>query len=394
MFRAGAGSTRIDVRSVWLLLLYASEYLGLLTDREREKLTRGERDNDLVDALAEVLCRETASRMRSMLAHGYRARTASLTRVRGRIDHLGTARRRLMESGRILCTFHEQTVDLPRYRYLLVTLRRAAHTVASPPLRQTCLSVAQMLEREGVRPVDPTQSELSREQYGHADSVDSTLVALARLIRQMCAPEHRPGTIELPAIIRDEHALRRLFEAAVRGYCRFHLQPEGFTVGAGRRVWPAAGSPDELALLPRLNVDVLVAGQERQLIVECKFGPIFDTSYGSVMIKPGYLRQLYAYARVFCQEPSRRTEALLLGALVHRSPGRDLDVVIDGIPFHVRQVDLSLPPSAIRRTLDGMRRFVGLEGHQPLADEDVPEDRRGGARHPALPGPSSPPSVR
>lgn len=41
MFVAGQGSTRIDVRSLWFLLLYAADLLEMLTGEGREHLLRG-----------------------------------------------------------------------------------------------------------------------------------------------------------------------------------------------------------------------------------------------------------------------------------------------------------------------------------------------------------------
>ncbi|MFL0580879.1 5-methylcytosine restriction system specificity protein McrC [Dietzia sp. 179-F 9C3 NHS] len=334
-------------------MLYASELLDKLTSAERERLIGGERDNDLLDALAAILASQVEARMRSMLARGFRKRHESLSRVRGRIDHLGTARRRLMESGRILCHYDEQTVDRPRYRYMLATLRIAAHTAESEGVGLRCISTAQLLERNGVSSTDATSAEISTEQYGHFDAQDQKLVALSALVRDMCAPEHVAGHQELPAIARDERALRTLFEKAVRGFYRHHLGPSGFSVKAASRGWPAVGEPEALTFLPRLNADVVISGPGRQVIVECKFGPIFSTheQRRKVMLEPGYLRQLYTYANVYGQGFNGETSAVLLGALVQRSLGRDLELEIAGIPFTIREVDLSLSPSAIREAL-------------------------------------------
>lgn len=351
MFVAGEGSTRIDVRSVWFLLLYASEFLRRLTGEDRERLLRGERDNDLLDALADVLAARVERRVRTMLALGYRRRIEPLTRVRGRIDHLGTARGQLMQAGRVLCRYDEQTVDLPRYRSMLVTLRAAARRAVSEDVRRRCLTTAQMLERCGVSPVDPTPAQLSTEQFGHFDAEDRTLLALSSLVRDMCAPEHAPGVHELPKIARDEGALRRLFEKAVRGFYLHHLGPHGYSISGGRKSWPATGDPADLAFLPSLNADVVIRGHGEQVIIECKFGPIFTRHQGTAMIKPAYVRQLVSYASVFGDSFEGRTRAVLLGALVAGSPGRDLDVAIGGIPFAVRQIDLSAGPAEIRAAL-------------------------------------------
>lgn len=351
MFVAGEGATRIDVRSVWFLLLYASDLLERLTGETRERLLRGERDNDLLDALADVLATRVERRARTMLARGYRRRSEPLTRVRGRIDHLGTARGQLMQSGRVLCRYDEQTVDLPRYRSMLLTLRRAARRAVSEDVRRRCLATAQMLERSGVRPVDPTPAELSKEQFGHFDAEDRTLLTLSALVRGMCAPEHAPGEAELPTVLRDEGALRRLFEKAVRGFYCHHLEPLGYSVAAERGSWPATGDPADLAFLPHLNADVVIRGHREQVIVECKFAPVFTHHQGKTMLKPGYVRQLVSYASVFRDEFAGQTRAVLLGALVDGSAGRDLDVEIHGLPVAVRQIDLAAGPTEIRAAM-------------------------------------------
>lgn len=367
VFFAGEGSTRIEMRSVWFLLLYASDLLSKLSSEDRERLLSGERDNDLLDALAELFAARVERRVRSMLAQGYRRRTEPLTRVRGRIDHLGTARGRYMESGRILCRYNEQTVDLPRYRSMLVTLRHAARRAASPEVRRRCLTTAQMLERSGVAPVDPTAVELSKEQFGHFDAEDKTLLVLSALVRDMCAPEHAPGSSELPKILRNEHALRKLFEKAVLGFYALHLRPRGFTVKAESREWPATGEPADLSFLPRLNADVVVRGRGVQTVIECKFAPIFDLRHGKSMMKPGYVRQLVSYATVFRGEFPGQTRALLLGALVDGSEGRDVDFAIDGIPYSVRQVDLAAGPAEIRAALHGALDLGADRDVVPLA---------------------------
>lgn len=363
MFVAGEGSTRIDIRSVWFLLLYASEFLQRLRGEDRERLLRGERDNDLLDALADVLAVRVERRVRTMLALGYRRRIEPLTRVRGRIDHLGTARGQLMQSGQVLCRYDEQTADLPRYRSMLVTLRGAARRAVSEDVRRRCLTTAQILERCDVSPIDPTPVQLTAEQFGHADGEDRTLLALSSLVRDMCAPEHAPGASELPKTVRDEGALRRLFEKAVRGFYLHHLGPQGYSVSGGRRSWSATGDPADLAFLPSLNADVVIRGHGEQVIIECKFAPIFTRHQGTAIIKPAYVRQLVSYGSVFGDSFEGQTGAVLLGALVVGSPGRDLDVAISGIPFAVRQVDLSAGPAEIRAALstawDHARAGVG-----------------------------------
>lgn len=354
------GTTRIQVRSVWFLLLYASGLLKYLTGERKEKLASGEVDNDLLDALALMLAQQTTERARKMLTHGYRQREETLTRVRGRIDHLATARGRLMDSGRIRCLYSERTIDLPRYRFILVTLRRAAAVARATDVRADCLNAAQLLEREGVTPVDPTSAQLSKEQYGHADIVDRELVNMSKLVRSMAAPEHAGDHVSLSEIERNEGRLRELFEKAVEGFLHVHLRSSGYSFPSKTRSWPTSPTDDVQDLIPTLNVDVLARRPGQQLIVDCKFGKIFTSgAHGTIRLNSEYLRQLFSYLAVF-DEPSMWTEGVLVAARVDNSPGRDMDFELAGYPVRVRQIDLAEPPSAIRNAL--LSAIGGLSG--------------------------------
>lgn len=352
MLEAGAGRTVIHVRSLWFLLMYASEMLDVLKSEDREAISAGERDEDLLDAVGEVLVADADRRLRSMLARGYRTRSANLTRVRGRVDHLRTATGRLMDAGRVACTFSEQTWDLPRYRYVLVTLRLLAGAVSSPALRRRCTQAAQTFERMGVVPKDPTSPELSREQIGRHDSADTNLLRLSRLVRSMSLPVHRDGSTILPVFRRDERRLRELFEKALRGYYRHHLGGNGWTVNSTSMSWPASGSEVDLGMLPLLRTDIVLRRHTQQIVVECKFTSPFSEYRGATKVNAGYLRQLYAYCDILSRHEQCQTSGLLLAAKTNFAGGRDLDVRIGDYPMRVRAIDLSVKPSEIRRSLD------------------------------------------
>lgn len=355
MYEAGAGRTKIHVRSLWFLLMYASDLLDTIKSSDREKVHAGLFDADLLDALAGVLITDSERRMREALSAGYRPRSETMTRVRGRVDHLATARRRLMESGRVHCDFSELTFDRPRYRYLLVTLEKLQGHLTSATLRSRCMALAAQLERAGVTRCDPTRSELSREQYGFNDAKDRQIVNLCQLLRQFAVPEHTPGHADVPVITRDEQALRKLFETAVLNYYRFHLRPQGWTVESQQFKWHATGLDDDLRYLPRHETDaVLESADGRCIVIECKFAPIFDSSYGQPKLKQGYLRQLYSYsvAARMHKNLSQAPEGVLLAVRTEDGLGRDLNFSLGEYPIRVRLIELTGDISSIRQSLD------------------------------------------
>ena len=286
MYEAGEGRTKIQIKSLWFLLVYASDLVEALKSKDHEQLRAGAFDADLLDSLARILISDAERRLRESLAAGPRRRSATLTRVRGRVDHLTTARNRLLESGTVYCNFVESTFDRPRYQYLLATLQRISGHLESEILRSKCIALSAQLERAGVSRRDPTLSELSREQYGFNNASDRGLIRLCQLLRQLAIPEHSVGQTNLPVITRDERMLRMLFEKAVRNYYRFHLQPMGWSVTPSIINWFAFGELEDLRHLPRHETDALLKSPDgRTLIVECKFAPIFYDSHGQAKLK-------------------------------------------------------------------------------------------------------------
>lgn len=353
---AGAGRTRIPIRSLWFLLVYASDYVRKLQTEERERLLSGEHDNDLLTALAEVLAHRCERRMRAALAPGYRERRAPLRRVRGRIDHLRTEQTQSMRAGQVWCDFRELTMDLPRYRYMLMTLRKAAFLLDSEHVRNRCVQVAAALERQGVRPLDPPLHVLAREQYGRHDAEDLSLVRLCRLIRQMALPVHGDGRIELPKLDDSDAAqstLRLLFQDAIRSFYTIHSPVLGFeSVSGGARPWPAVIETQQQHVLPQLELDTLIDAAGRRIVVECKFGRVYETSFRSTkaILKPDYVRQIYAYCSAF-DTVGREMQGVILAARDEGSPGPDVDLYVGDFPVRLRQIDLMQEPSQIRSAL-------------------------------------------
>lgn len=296
MVLLGEGATRIPVRSLWFLLIYASELLDQLRTHERERILAGERDDDMIDAVAEVLVGEVEDRLRRQLTLHYRNQRADLQRVRGRIDHLRTAARRLYDQGRIACSFEELSVDSPRNRFIANTLLWAGPQIIRADLAQRCRAAAFRMHRMGVNPVPPSKAELSTDRLGRHDSGDRRMLNAAHLLRDMVIPEQDSGWIDLPQLKEDASAHRRLFEAAVRGFFRHTLTSNGWTVGARVLKWTSPDQPVH-QFLPVMKTDITLdnSASQRRIVVETKFTDALVERDGKTTIATGYLYQLYAY---------------------------------------------------------------------------------------------------
>ena len=109
----------IPVRNIWWLMLYASD-LG--KEATPSNLAAEDLPDNIPDLVAEILAKAVEQRQRRQLTTAFLPREAVLTRVRGRIDHLITARRQLLAKGQVACRFEELSIDSPRNRYVRAAL--------------------------------------------------------------------------------------------------------------------------------------------------------------------------------------------------------------------------------------------------------------------------------
>lgn len=295
MITVGEGKTRIPVRSLWLLLIYASELLQDLTTHERADLDSGARDNDLVDTIAEVLVAEVEQRLRQNLTISYRSIAADLTRVRGRVDFLRTYTGSLLSKGRVACTFDILSADTPRNRFVAHALIIARRAVQNGNLASRCGSAAFTMERLGVSTGSLSRAEIARDTRSARDNADRRMLSAARLIHEMAIPNHEVGSLALSEIDRDHGKLRNLFESAVRGYFGYSLDRADWRVVRPHLQWHGSGQHDAVALLPRMETDIVLENKTstRKIVIETKFtDALTERHEGALKVKPQYIFQL------------------------------------------------------------------------------------------------------
>ena len=136
----------IPLRNIWLLFLYAADMVQL-RDRFDHDV---EAARDLPELLGRLLTTVVDQRLRRNLSRGYRVRSATLSRVRGRIDLLETETRQLMDRGQIACSFDEHTMDTPRNRLVRAALDRLAGRIANADVAHRCRTASGDFGRLGV----------------------------------------------------------------------------------------------------------------------------------------------------------------------------------------------------------------------------------------------------
>lgn len=345
---------RIPVRNLWLLMLYASEFIRI----DGQAWIRLDEDpEDLPNLVAELLCRIVEKRLRRNLSSGYRNHEDVLTRVRGRIDVLRTERRRLLERGRIACRFEQLTLDTPRNRLVRLALETLARIASRNDLQHRCRRLATDFAALGVGPSKPTAVELSADRFGRNDADDRAMVALSALANDLALPTEDAGANLLFAPDRQEMWVRRLYEKALAGFYQVTLRHRGWDVRTGTHLrWPVdLGTKRISEILPGMRADIVLTrgADKRHVVIDTKFNAIVTRGWyrEEELLRSGYLYQIYAYLR--SQEGDTladRAEGLLLHPAID---GKVVDeaVRMQGHVIRFSTVDLCATAAEIRDRL-------------------------------------------
>lgn len=342
---------KIPVRNLWLLMLYASD---LYRSLDPAKVKVEEAPDDLPDLVAEILANAVETRQRRNLTSGFHHREADLTRVRGRIDHLSTARKQLLARGRIACRFEELTIDTPRNRFVRASLDRISRLVSRRALSRRCRSLAEGMRMMGVTGTSPTRSQMSTDRFGRHDIEDRHMVAAARLANDLALPTEVAGGSSLLSADRDEIWARRLFEKAASGLYSAALSPDGWKVSPGT---PLKWQHDRMSegmgdILPGMKTDIVLTapGQCRRVVVDTKFTSLLGAGYfKDLSLKSAYLYQIYAY--LLSQHGQGGLDDTAEGLMLHPAVEIMIDeeVTIQGHRIRFATVDLTADPHTIRK---------------------------------------------
>lgn len=352
-----AASSRIPLRNIWLLFLYAADLVRFRDQFDGEV----EAARDLPDLLGRLLAHVVEQRLRRNLSRGYHPRDAVLSRVRGRIDMLETTTAQLLERGRVACRFEDHTMNTPRNRLVRAALSHVAARVLDRDTGHRCRSLAADFSRMGVVSDQPSRAELATDRIGRNETADRLMVTLSRMVFDVAIPTEVVGDHQVHAQAAGEHLVRHLFERAIGNALRLELEPAGWRISQGRGLkWPlTSATPGMAAILPGMQTDIEVAhaGLARRVIIDTKFTHIFTSSaYLEEILKSGHLYQIYAYLRTqeVASDPlSMTTEGMLL----HPQVGNTIDeaIHVQGHCVRFRTIDLAASPDQFE---DAIRQII------------------------------------
>lgn len=346
---------KIPIRNLWLLMLYASD---IYREFDSANIAVEENPDDIPDLVAEMLCRRVEHRIQRNLSYSYQSRDAVLSRVRGRIDLLGTERGRLLERGKVACRFDELTVDTSRNRYVRAALENISKVVKRKDLAHRCRSLDTRLRRMGVSQIRPSRSEVSVDRFGRHDAEDKPMVTAAHLAFNLALPTESTGTRQLSLPERDNLPwLRKLFEKGIAGFYDTVLSKQCYRISAGKILkWQIESKSLGIdKILPNMKTDIIIDNidLEHRIVIDTKFNSVVTNGwYRDETLRSGYLYQMYSYLRSQeCSGDSLNNHAC--GLFIHPSVGENINehVIIQNHKIQFSTVDLAASAVDVRAQL-------------------------------------------
>ncbi|WP_257292050.1 5-methylcytosine-specific restriction endonuclease system specificity protein McrC [Endozoicomonas sp. ONNA1] len=345
---------KIPVRNLWLLMLYASDLYRYLGSKRVEVEDNPE---EIAELVAEVLCHQVEQRLMRNLSFGYNKRFDAINRVRGRVDMLITERNRLLDKGKVFCSFDELTINTPRNRYVREALEQLQKLNIKGSLIRRCRTLAMSLGRLGVSQGKPERYNSRSERFGRHDHEDQVMVAVADLVFSLALPTEEDGQLYLSAPDKKNEWLRKLFEKAVAGFYAVALDKNEWGVSAGKQFnWQVSNKTAGIeAILPGMKTDIIIDRRKTgdRLVIDTKFNAITTSgNFRENSLRSGYIYQMYAYLR--SQEAPDNPQSLsTTGLLLH--PAIDCMVnemvEIQGHRIYFCTVDLGESSAVVRRQL-------------------------------------------
>jgi 5-methylcytosine-specific restriction enzyme subunit McrC len=353
VFIAESGKTRIPIRNLWLLLLYASK---LYSDDHAQLSGVEEAPDELPQLLARVLADAVDHRVNSPLTPSFQRAEADLRRVRGRINVKRTVTKSMLSKGLVACSFDRLSVDTPRNRLAREALLGISRLVPDQQLRTRCRRLAYNLERMGVGTGTSGSQDPGIDSFNRNDKNDRRFVYAARLAKTLALPQYRtddvPGPLRAPRLTAGQ--LRSLFEAAAGGLYKAALPAKNWNVRTGTHLsWPLSSASSGMALLlPGMKTDIMIENivAQHRIIIDTKFTSILGSAHhGTERFKSAHLYQLYTYLR--SQERAGNPMTLTSsGVLLYPSTGQNFSesMTVHGHALAFSTVDLTASPRAIR----------------------------------------------
>lgn len=334
--RMASSTPEVSISNFFFMLVYAwSHYKP-----EQLKLFGREDYRKPIDFLCALLCQSVNENIVHNLATDHQRTTERLRTVRGRIELKKTLLSPDWKAGVVVCNHPVVAVDTLENQLIKATLRQVSlSTNLGKPEKAEAKRLFAKLS--SVSDIGLTRLAFRRTNIDRSMRWYRFPLSLCELLFDESMVSESDGKNWFANYVRDEVAMRRLFEAFVAGLLRHKMRgrvqvgsrrfsPYGLDIGTG------SGS-----LIPSMRTDVSVKSASKIVIIDTKYTKnILQEHYGNKTIRSEHFYQVQAYTEHSCAHfPKHEVSAIVL----YPRAGTDLDLkfAANGRAYTFRTIDLS-----------------------------------------------------
>jgi 5-methylcytosine-specific restriction enzyme subunit McrC len=342
---------QIPIRNLYVLLLYAWDALDLI-----DSVMVGEESlAEPRDLLANVLLQGCNHVLRRGIDHYYAEEREETALPRGRIDFSASVRLRVRRSNQVAVEYEEWSPDTPANRVLKAALWTLMGVSDLPVQLRVSLGRAHR-QFGAVTQIPLSKSAIERVRLHRNNRVYRLLMDVSRMIEESVIPNEMGTGSHFRDMLRDEGALRRLFQRFVYNFLR--REQKDFRISAEVYGWTGERVEREGAVgLPKMHTDVVLRANDRTIVLDTKFTPrAFSIFRGSTTVRPDHTYQIFAYMSNLRQREAvgRAVEGILLYPSTDPA-GFDLHWHIDGMALRVTSVNLAAEWPVLKASLLNLR---------------------------------------
>lgn len=341
---------RIPIANVYYLLSYAWRHVEEADIVDAGELSRFEHMQDL---LGEVLARGAFRIIRKGLDRGYREVREDLRGIRGKLLLSDYAKRGLRAKGLVPCEYEELSHDIQHNRILKTSLRSLLLLRGlDRDVRDRVRTAYSMLD--GVTEIRLDRGAFRQVQLDGNRSDYRFLMSICALLHEQLGVEEDGVGARFIDFRDDYERMWQLFEHFVREF--FAREQDAFSVNRrGREIAWHQGedlSEQDRALIPRMEADVILEGEERRIILDTKYYvDSLQRHWGRPKLHSAHLYQLLAYLRnrEATAPAGPRHEGILLYPLVEDRLATEIE--LEGFRIRAWSIDLAQPWEEIHADL-------------------------------------------
>lgn len=327
---------RISISNFFLMLVYAWSHY-----RPEQLKLFGVADYDKpVDFLFGLLCEVVHETVVHNLAQRHSLNSERLKTVRGKIEIEKSLLSPDWKAGVVVCRHPVVDVDTLENQLIKATLRQVSSYsgVGNAPRIEARKIYTKLSD---VSDIVPSKSAFRRSQLDRSMRRYRFPLAICELLLNHEMAEDSTGKAWFASYIRDEIAMRKLFESFVRAFLKQKLKSCA-KVG-GRKLSPFMLSIQKgnSSFIPSMLTDVTVQNTKQVLVIDTKYTPnTLQNSFGNQTIRSEHFYQIQAYTR---HTSRSNTEHGTTGMVLYPKAEIDLDLQFsaDDCKFVFCTLDLS-----------------------------------------------------